>query len=101
MLKITERESFTQITDPTGRIVGHAFAEFDVIEYDDGRSVTIYPNEPPPGSVVLTSGEQGTAWQHHFADDLWHSTIRGRAKSWAEMLRQRNLILVYMAEERA
>ncbi len=29
--------------------------------------------EPNPGSVVLTEGEFGTAWQRYFNDGLWHT----------------------------
>lgn len=56
--------------------------------------------EPLPGSVVLINGEYGTAWQRHFSDGLWHRTGGGRAKTWAEMLWHRNLVLVYDAPER-
>lgn len=58
-------------------------------------------NEPEPGSVVLSSGEWGTAWQRYFSDGLWHSVgTEGRGKAWDEMLRLRNLVLVYEARER-
>lgn len=55
--------------------------------------------EPEPGSVVLTEGEHGTAWQRFFSDGKWHS-IRGGSLHWGELLRKRNLVLVYDASER-
>lgn len=72
-----------QITDDRGNFPNHA-----------------YDREPEPGSVVLTMGEFGTAWQRHFSDGLWHRTGGGKPKDWAEMLRQRNLVLVYDAPVR-
>lgn len=70
----------------------------------DTKGVPILRNdplsEPHPGSVVLTDGEFGTAWQRHFADNLWHSTRGHTPKTWAQMLTKRNLVLVYDAEER-
>jgi hypothetical protein len=57
-------------------------------------------SEPLPGSVVLTSGEHGSAWQRFFSDGLWHRVGGGRAKTWDAMLRYRNLVLVYDAPER-
>lgn len=87
------------ITDTTGRVVAHEFAEYEPHPTDTFSSQ--YTNVPPPGSVVLTQGEHGTAWQRHFHDGLWHSSRGGRAKGWAEMLAERNLVLVYLAEERA
>jgi hypothetical protein len=56
--------------------------------------------EPLPGSVVLTMGEFGTAWQRHFSDGLWHRTGGGKPKNWEAMLRQRNVVLVYDAPHR-
>lgn len=42
------------------------------------REVT---TEPPHGSVVLTQGPTGTAWQRHYSDGLWHSTT-GKVGTW-------------------
>lgn len=56
--------------------------------------------EPLPGSVVLTMGEHGTAWQRHFSDGLWHRTGGGRARRWEELLHQRSALLVYDAPPR-
>lgn len=59
--------------------------------------------EPRRGSVLLSSGQFGTAWQRHFSDGLWHST-RGWAgdqpKTWTQLSRFRNLVLVYDAPDR-
>lgn len=58
--------------------------------------------EPHPGSVVLTNGEFGTAWQRHGVDGLWHSTRRtGGPKTWEWLLTKRHLVLVYDAREQA
>lgn len=70
------------VTDDRGRVL----AGFDIHDY-----------EPYPGSVVLTQGEFGTAWQRFFSDGKWHSTRGGTPKQWTEMLAQRNLVLVYDA----
>lgn len=92
--------TLTPITDDLGRIVAHEFAEqtqdlsrpFDVV----------YVNEPLPGSIVLTSGLHGTAWQRHHDDGMWHPASRGgRSRPWHYLLQRRLLTLVYAAEERA
>lgn len=57
-------------------------------------------DEPLPGSVVLTNGAYGTAWQRYFSDGLWHRVGGGRGRDWAYMLTHRNLVLVYDAPER-
>lgn len=57
--------------------------------------------EPHPGSVLLTHGAWGTAWQRFFSDGKWHPTRGGGSKTWEQLLRLRNLTLVYDAEERA
>lgn len=57
--------------------------------------------EPEPGSVVLTQGQHGTAWQRWFSDGKWHSCHRpGQAKPWSWLLGQRNMFLVYEAPTR-
>jgi hypothetical protein len=59
--------------------------------------------EPLPGSVVLTAGYHGTAWQRHFADGLWYSTMHGHHRSgytWKQIVTRRNVVLVYDAEGR-
>jgi hypothetical protein len=59
------------------------------------------PNaEPNPGSVVLSEGEFGTAWQRFFSDGRWHPTRGGGSRSWDQMLTKRNLVLVYDAPVR-
>lgn len=72
-----------QITDDKGKFPNHA-----------------YDREPQPGSVVLSDGEHGTAWQRYFSDGLWHRVGGGKARTWAEVLTKRNLVLVYDAPER-
>lgn len=57
-------------------------------------------HEPEPGSVVLTDGEWGTAWQRHFSDGRWYPTKGGPAKTWAYLCTRRNLVLVYAARRR-
>lgn len=56
--------------------------------------------EPHPGSVVMTDGEWGTAWQRHFATGLWHPTRGTGGKPWSDLLKRRNLVLVYAASPR-
>jgi hypothetical protein len=55
--------------------------------------------EPPAASIVMTNGNYGNAWQRHGNDGLWHSTTGGKRR-WAQLLRMRNLVLVYEAPER-
>lgn len=66
---------------------------------DRGRMLVRTP-QPLPGSIMLTDGEHGTAWQRHFYDGLWHSTRGGPAQPWAKMIARRNLVLVYDAPAR-
>lgn len=56
-------------------------------------------HEPAPGSIALTHGLSGTAWQRHHGDGLWHSTT-GLTTTWPGLLTQDRLILVHDAEER-
>lgn len=67
---------------------------------DDRGSLLLRVPEPEPGSVLLTEGVHGTAWQRHFADGLWHSTRGGSPKRWADLLKKRNVALVYNAAVR-
>lgn len=57
-------------------------------------------DEPNPGSVVLTEGEFGTAWQRFFSDNQWHRVGGTQRKTWAALCNHRNLVLVYEAEVR-
>lgn len=69
---------------------------------DHRGTVLVVPDdlvEPEPGSIVLTNGVHGTAWQRHFTTGKWHSTT-GRASTWSELLAQRNVVLVYDAPVR-
>ncbi len=56
--------------------------------------------EPAAGSVVLTQGRHGTAWQRYFSDGLWHRVGGGTPRPWVWLIQQRNLVLVYEATER-
>jgi len=65
-----------------------------VIYYRTGRCP-----EPEPASVVLVNGIYGDAWQRYFSDGLWH---RGKYRyTWEQMLRERNMVLVYDAPVRS
>lgn len=59
-----------------------------LVPYADGDDTVAYsglPSEPGPGSVVLTDGLQGTAWQRLHGDGLWHSST-GRTATWADLV---------------
>lgn len=66
-----------------------------------GKVVTDDITQPNPGSVVLSGGPHGTAWQRHFKDGKWHRTGGGRGRTWREVMAHRNLVLVYAAAPRA
>jgi hypothetical protein len=74
------------------------------IPLTDHKGVLLVPEEdttePLPGSVILTEGKHGTAWQRMFVDGQWRSTRGGTARSWTELLAKRNVVLVYDAEQR-
>lgn len=76
----------------------------NLIPLTDTRGEPLLPEslmaEPLPGSVVLTDGAYGTAWQRFFSDGRWHPTRGGGSKSWEELVQRRNLVLVYEADER-
>lgn len=70
---------------------------------NDRGSLMVEPEattEPEPGSILLTEGSHGTAWQRHFTDGKWHSTRGGAAKTWADLIQKRNVVLVYDAAVR-
>lgn len=48
---------------------------------------SLLPTDPEPshGSVLLSEGPTGTAWQRHHNDGRWHSTS-GRSLTWDELL---------------
>ncbi len=56
--------------------------------------------EPLPGSIIMTEGAHGTAWQRWFGDGLWHRCGSSQKKDWAYLLTKRNVVLVYDADER-
>jgi hypothetical protein len=63
--------------------------------------IKVYPLEPTHGSVVLTSGPTGTAWQRHFKDGLWHSTT-GHVFNWYDVNQfwsTPDIIVIYNAPE--
>lgn len=43
--------------------------------------------EPAHGSIVMTQGLYGTAWQRHASDGLWHSST-GLVRTWVELFRK-------------
>lgn len=49
----------------------------------------------PRGAVVLINGLSGTAAQKFFSDGLWH-TVNGRVLDDAELLREKNVYLIYV-----
>lgn len=55
--------------------------------------------EPERGSVAMSGGKWGIAWQRHFRDGRWHSTA-GQSLTWLQLARHRNLVLVYDASPR-
>lgn len=74
-----------------------------ILPFTDDRGKRLLPDdepEPLPGSVMLTEGMHGTAWQRFFSDGRWHPTRGGGSKSWTELQTKRNLVLVYDAPER-
>lgn len=75
---------------------------FTITITDDRARRVCHPDdthEPAVSSVVLTNGNYGNAWQRHGSDGLWHSTGGGKRR-WSQLLRMRNLVLVYEAPER-
>lgn len=70
---------------------------------DDRGSLTPWGEEiiePLPGSIVLTNGMHGTAYQRLFSDGLWHSAHSRIGFTWKDMLGERNLLLAYDAPAR-
>lgn len=41
--------------------------------------------QPKHGSVVMTQGMTGTAWQRFYSDGLWHS-VSGQVRTWSDLL---------------
>lgn len=65
-----------------------------------GRPIVPLHPEPRPGSIVLVHGEFGTAWQRQFSTGLWTRAGGGRARDWAWLMTQRNVLLAYAAPVR-
>lgn len=57
--------------------------------------------EPLPGSIVLTDGVHGTAWQRYFSPDTKWCSTTGATTTWDRLILKRNLVLVYDAPARA
>lgn len=68
------------------------------------RGTGLLPNvdhtEPVEGSIVLTEGLTGTAWQRHHSDGMWHSSRGGRPRRWIELLTRPWLVVVFVAPSR-
>lgn len=75
-----------------------------MIHITDNRGNLLLPEaesvEPNEGSIVLTEGIFGTAWQRFFSDGRWHPTRGGGSRTWEQMLIRPRLVLVYEAEVR-
>lgn len=56
--------------------------------------------EPLPGSILMTEGIHGTAWQRMFSDGKWYSTRGGTPRPWKWLIKKRNVVLVYDAPVR-
>lgn len=56
--------------------------------------------EPECGSILMVDGWWGTAWQRLFIDGQWHSSRGGTPRSWKQLLKRKNVILIYDASKR-
>lgn len=74
--------------------------DLGVLRLDPEDYDGLVPAEPECGSVVLTEGDHGTAWQRYYSDGLWHRMGGGRARTWEWLLDQRRVRLVYDAPAR-
>ncbi len=83
-LRLARKCGLTPITDTHGNVITIP-----------GRG-----KEPEPGSIVLTQGQFGTAWQRSFDDGMWHRVGGGRPRDWAWMLQQNRVFLSYNAPKR-
>lgn len=75
-----------------------------LIPLTDHKGTLLVPSEhliePLPGSILLTDGYWGTAWQRWFSDGRWHPTRGGGSRDWDDLIARRNVVLVYDAERR-
>lgn len=55
--------------------------------------------QPEPCSVLMVEGLHGVAWQRHVSDGRWHSST-GATRTFASLMRQRNVVLIYSAPAR-
>lgn len=76
-----------------------------LVNITDHRGTLLLPSddliEPLPGSILLTEGRWGTAWQRFFSDGRWHPVRGGGSATWETLITRRNVVLVYDADERA
>lgn len=77
------------MTSPSTTAPEHypASAAAEVYPWATAEGTTAFrdlPGEPPRGSVVMTDGLEGTAWQRLHGDGLWHSST-GRTEAWATL----------------
>lgn len=74
-----------------------------LIYLTDGKGKCLLPEddmiEPLPGSILMTNGIWGTAWQRQFSDGRWKSTS-GQALDWDVLITKTDVVLVYDADER-
>lgn len=75
-----------------------------VIPITDYRGRPMLPEdqrfEPLPGSVIMTEGLHGTAWQRFFRDGMWYAMGRAKPQAWEELILKRNVYLIYEARQR-
>lgn len=71
-----------------------------ILTDDAGNGDETLTIQPEPGSIVLTEGDFGTAWQRQFDSGLWKRIGGGQARDWKWLTTQRRLRLVYDAPPR-
>lgn len=74
-----------------------------LIYLTDGKGRSLLPEDdmeqPLPGSILMTNGRWGTAWQRRFSDGRWMS-ISGQTLDWDVLITKTDVVLVYDADER-
>lgn len=86
-----------KIFDDTSR--GHKEGYVEMTDSTGTNLMSRSETEPLQDSVVLTDGPHGHAWQKH-GDGLWYPVKSGKGRTWAEVMTNRNVVLVYDAPER-
>jgi hypothetical protein len=61
-----------------------------------GDTLTGHHLSLPPGSIVLSNGPTGTAYQRHHRDGMFHGT-NGRMFTQADLIRYQGAVVVYVA----